>query len=100
MYSELARHISSTISNERENLIFNALERFGITRDNYNEYTNRILVYTWSDNSAGITYNRYSLDNKSIFSLVSWTEFDTDVEHMSYKATYKTKIEFFEEVEK
>lgn len=96
----IVQNIATKMTNERDEYIFKALERFGITKDNFTEYRSRIMVYTWQDVNTGVRYERYNLDDRPIFSVVSWTELDMDSEHMSYKATYNTKIVFFEEVEK
>lgn len=96
----LSSYISSSLVKKKDDLIFKALERFGITRDNFIKHKDRITVYTWTDVNAGVTYDRYTLDSKPIFNITSWPEMEMDEENMSYKAIFKTKIEFFEEVEK
>lgn len=94
----IIQRIATKMANERDKCIFEALKRFGITKDNVIEYRSRIVVYTWQDTNTGVRYERYSLDDRPIFSVASWTEMDTDVEHSSYKLTDKTKIVFFEEI--
>ena len=94
----ILQSFATKMTNERDECIFKALERFGITRENFTEYRSRITIYTWQDTNTGVRYERYSLDDRPIFNITSWIEMDMDAEHFSYKVTNNTKIIFFEGV--
>lgn len=90
----LLSSFATKLVNEKDEFIFKALGRFGITRDNLTEYNDRLIISRHHDMKSGITYDRYNLDYKPIFTVMSWCEPHLD---KPYSFEYKTRIEFFEE---
>lgn len=83
------------LTKEKDDLIYKALERFGITRDNVFDYVGRLAMCTHYDGERGITYEQYMLDHRPIFTVMTWSEPNPDE---YWKMTFKIKIEFVEEV--
>lgn len=93
LIDDLQTQLARKISENYDDLIFSLLECYGITRKNWRDHVDRILIV---DAGWPSCTKHFCIDNVYAFSITEESEMICDDEHLDYKYQVKYKVEYIE----
>lgn len=90
LIDDLRTQIARKISENYDDLIFSLLECYGITRKNWRDHVDRILIVQawWTEH--------WCIDGVYVFSIMKENQLICDDENLDYKYQVKYKVEYIE----